>query len=602
MPSLDNGFTNWDDRVYVHDNELVTQFGKHDFSGVFTQPVSLNYHPFTILSLTANYQVSGLDAGSYHLTSLLIHLLNVLLLFWFVYWLTDRKWLVAALCALWFGIHPMHTESVAWVAARKDVLYVFFFLGALLTYLKYVKVKRKSWLLLTFLLMLCSLLSKATAVVLPLILLLIDYFKDRKWERSVWLEKVPFLLLSLVFGVLAFTIQSRGAIAEFETFPFYQRLMFAAYGLVMYMVKLLMPFKLSAFHPYPVLSESGYLPWMYYVAPVMVLLLVGLVWLAFRKRLKWVVFGILFFMINVALVLQLVSVGNAIMADRYTYLAHTGLIFIMAYGLHTLVNKNKKLGWALGVFLLVWSGVFAFQTYERNKVWKNSDTLWTDVLSKYNYAAVAYRNRGNFYAQNGQTDKALQDYEVLMRMGKGSSKIYGNLGNIYGLKGDIENAMKAYGKALEKNPKNFEVHFNRGTTYARYGNLAEAIADFDKAQALNPRLLKVYAARGLAYIQSQEFGKAIKDYDFLIKNQPTVVEYYANRALSHFNMGNNAASLQGFEKAIALQPNFKDAYFYKARILAQSGKFGEALQAANKAAELGYAVPAEFMNQLQPGK
>lgn len=708
LPILQNDFTNWDDGTYVIENELVTNYAKHGLKAVFTTPVSLNYHPLTILSLAANHHFSGLEARGYHLTNLTFHLFNIALLFLFIGQLTGGKWMVATLCALWFGIHPMHLESVAWVSARKDVLSVFFALLSLLSYLKYIQVKKAlnqsptnevvsygwngasvKWRLLAGLFFLCSLLCKATMVVLPLLFLLIDYFKNRAWRKWVVLEKMPFFVLSLLFGGVAFYVQSQGAIADFELFPWYQRLMFASYGCLMYVVKLFAPFQLSAFYPYPVLLENGGLPVVFYLAPFVVLGLLGGVFAAFKKGAKWVVFGALFFLINVALVLQLVSVGNAIMADRYTYFAHTGLIFIVGYALHlsffkknnlskkgvrqsvgAKIKKNEEakgdtilkensfsekaenelpanveekntaslfsktggipppnplqrgnkdlllslegdrggkafgdtlnlLKWAMLGTCIVLSGVFGYMTYERTQVWKNSETLWSNVLKNHPHAAVAYRNRGNFYAQNGQTDLALQDYAVLLQMNKGNDKIYSNLGNIYGMKGEMENALKAYSEALAKNPNSFDAYFNRGTTYGRMNRFEDALADFQKAYELQPNSMRALSNRAFTYSQLGNYEKAIADYDVVIEQQPNVLEHYMQRGVAKMRTEQWEAALQDFDKALQIKSHDPKIYLYKAQVFAETSQYNKANEMVKIVRDMGHNVPDEFIYQLQ---
>ncbi len=184
-PSLSGSFTNWDDDTYVTANPVI-QSPSIDWKAIFTQPVALNYHPVTMLTLVLNYKVAGNEPKAYHATNLLLHIMNSILLFLFFYFLSGRKIVTGALAGLLSGIHPMHVESVAWISERKDVLYVFFLLLSLLAYVRYRSGHKTVWLICCFLLFLLSCLSKAMAVVLPLLLILIDYFQQRKLTRLAW--------------------------------------------------------------------------------------------------------------------------------------------------------------------------------------------------------------------------------------------------------------------------------------------------------------------------------------------------------------------------------------------------------------------------------
>ena len=188
FPSIKNGFTNWDDNVYVAENSLITKLSGDHVKQIFNtaNSVSNNYHPLAILSLALDYKISGYNPKTYHITNLLFHLLNTALVFWFIFLLSGKKVHAATITALFFGIHPMHVESVAWISERKDVLYVFFFMAGLIAYYKYISISGKNKVFLyvfVLLLFLLSVLSKAMAVVFPMVLLLIDYYKGRKFDK-----------------------------------------------------------------------------------------------------------------------------------------------------------------------------------------------------------------------------------------------------------------------------------------------------------------------------------------------------------------------------------------------------------------------------------
>ncbi len=213
LPSLHNEFLKyWDDQAYVTGNDLIKDLSFNSIKRIFREDAGLyaNYHPLTTLSLALNYH-EGVGPFPYHLTSLILHLFNTLFVFVFIYLLSDKKIIVASLTALWFGIHPVHVESVAWISERKDVLYTFFYLLSLIAYWQYVKKDLAlKFYFLAFVLFACSVLSKAMAASLPVVFLLVDYWTGRKFNMRLILEKAPFVILAIILGMYAMTIQTAG--------------------------------------------------------------------------------------------------------------------------------------------------------------------------------------------------------------------------------------------------------------------------------------------------------------------------------------------------------------------------------------------------------
>ncbi|MGB1242376.1 MAG: hypothetical protein ACPG49_07635, partial [Chitinophagales bacterium] len=348
IPALSGEFNNWDDQMYVTDSKLIKNVSPSGLVKIFSTQVAANYHPLTVLSLAINYQISGLSPFSYHLFNVLLHLLNVFLVFYFAYLLTRRNLTIAAIAALFFGIHPMHVESVAWVSERKDVLYTAFFLAAMITYLKYLqhfraksKGKRanpQKYYIYTLLFFLLSLLSKGMAVVLPVVLLGIDFLKKRKVQKKAILEKIPFFVIALIFGIAALYIQTdRGAVGDMNRFSLMSKIGYASYGFVYYIIKFFAPSHLSSFHPYP--NLTGTLTPVFYAAPLAVAALWGAATYTLKSQ-RMTFFGLFFYAVTVALVLQFISVGSALVAERYTYVSYIGLLLLVAYAYDGLAKRK----------------------------------------------------------------------------------------------------------------------------------------------------------------------------------------------------------------------------------------------------------------------
>ncbi len=612
-PSLDNHFTNWDDPEYVLENRQVKNFDAQNAKYFFAHASANNYHPLTMLSLSLDYhytikdkrlfrETDELDAVNFHTTSLILHVLNVLLVFIFIYFLSRKRVIVATITALLFAIHPMHVESVSWIAERKDVLYTFFFLAGLIIYVKYLEKPGWMRLVITGLLFLASLFSKPSAVVFPLILLAIDYFYGRKFTAKVFYEKIPFFILAVVFGVTTFIIQSQTSVAGIKIFTFFQRLMFASYGFIMYQYKLLLPFNISPFYPYPSVHPSVTLPVIFLLSPLIALAIVGLV--IFSTRFTRVFsFGYLFYFTCIVLVLQFMPVGSAIMADRYAYMSSIGLFFIMAWYLDQAFISNHKilrsLRWILAGVFLMYSIFLIKIAYKQTMVWHNSETLWSDVISKYPQAETPYKQRGNYYGSLNMTDKAMQDFMSFIKIKQDDAGVYSNLGNTYGLRGEIDKALEAYSKSITLDSLNVKTFLNRAITYTRGKQYLQAIRDYNKALELNPAFMEIYANRSYTFLEMGRFEDAVSDFSRLIQYSPRNDNYFMNRGVCYFKLKQYPGALADFEQCIALNPANGQAYFNASATCNELKDYLKAYQYALKAISLDYKVDKNFLETLK---
>ena len=590
-PSLKNGFTNWDDPAYVLENYLVVNHSV-PLKEIFTTPISYNYHPLTILSLAWNFQNGQLDPTGYHEENVLFHILNTILVFFLIFLLTRRNLLMAGIVSLFFGIHPMHVESVSWVSERKDVLYVFFFLAGLITYLCYSETKKIIWYLTTLTLFVLSCLSKGMAVVFPMVLLLIDYLRSVKWEKKVVIEKIPFFIIALGFGITAYVIQSDEPIAETQFFTIFQRLMFASYGTIMYVVKLIVPFGLSAFYPYPTLAKNGSVPVIFYLSPFIVLAFAGLIYYYFRKN-RVIVFGLLFYFVTVVLVLQFISVGSALWADRYSYLSYIGLLFVAAY----IINKawEAKTGsWTyLKYPLVIIAGIgaiiFSSETYARTQIWKNSETLWTDVIAKIGnvtQADRAYINRGRYYHSIQQNDKALSDYNMTIKLNPSYDMAYNNRGNIYREQGQNDLALRDYKIAMALKPDDYLPYSNCALIYRDKKEYDLALNCFAKSISLNPYYWANYYNRGVYYSMVDSNEKAIKDLNNGIQLNYTYPDLYYWRALTLRKLNKNPDALADLSRAIQLNPAVPNYWAVRSVVETALGEKQQALEDMKQAKQL----------------
>ncbi len=566
LSALGNGFTNWDDQVYVYQNPLLKDLSLQGLKALMAMNLGGNHHPLTMLSLALNYSISGLAPYSYHLFNVILHVVNSLLVFYFIYILTGLKMEVAFVCGLLFGIHPMHVESVAWVSARKDVLYTMFFVGGLITYIFYIKSMKMKWLLITGLLFILSLLSKPAAIIFPLVLLLVDYFLERKIKARAILEKIPFLIFSVFFGILTLVTQfSVGAISDKPVFTVFQKMLFGSYSTLMYLIEAVVPYKLSAYHPYPYLNE---MPVIFYMAPLIILAIIAMVVIFFRRN-RMIVFGLLFFVVNLLLILQFVSVGNAIMADRYTYVPYIGLFFILGSGLSYVLRSRrenvKKYGAIAMTVFLLFSAVFSYATYNRNKVWKGSESLWGDVSEKYPWHTLGWYNRGQYLSSAQQYEKAISDYS----------------------------------NALALKPNYYEALYNRAQAYRLTGKSEMAIEDYKRAMTVKPTEVNPQKNIGLAYFNLKKYDMALIEYNKAVKNFPDNYDLWYGKGNSYYYLKDYRSAIENYTKAIELNPKYADAWYNRAVA------YGHLLDKKNaktdmlKAQELGYATDTTFMNWLK---
>ena len=565
-PILKNNFTNWDDGAYVINNFLLRG---PDWKGIFTQPIASNYHPLTILSLALNFQFSGLEPYSYFLVNLVLHLINTALVFYFIWNISGKQKWVAVLTAVIFGIHPMHVESVAWISERKDVLYTLFYLISLIAYWRYLKEERKKSYWLSFLFFIFSLLSKPAAIVLPLVLLLLDYWNDRPFTKKLIVEKIPFFAASLLFTVITLQTQSDKAIAGLDLYPLWSRLFFAPYTVMVYLFRFFIPIPLSAYHPFPSTDHLGF--WVY-VAPAIIAALAIIVWL--RRKDKLVVFSLLFFLFNLLLVLQLISIGSSIVSERYTYVPYIGLGFLISTWLYKLSKKFKPIKIEFIGILIAF--VFGLLSYQRSKVWKDSVTLWTDVIDHYPEAPVPRTNRAN---------------AILKLIGKPE---YANETDQL-----FQKALEDCAVARNGDPAFYrDVYETRGLTYLHMNRYKDALADGDSLISIAPELSIGYSIRGTAYMYTNEPEKALKDFDACLTIDPFDHSSFNNRGTTLYNYFQKyPEAISNFNRAIEIEP--KPLYFLnRSRSYHMTGNIAKAREDLLVAMENGMAVPEDFKKMV----
>ena len=607
LPSLDNEFTNWDDEYYVTENPLLAN---PTLGALLTANLGGNYHPLTMATLALNYRISGLNPASYHWFNLILHLANTALVFFFIRKLSGGRFWTTVGTALFFGIHPMHVESVAWISERKDVLYAFLYLIGLIAYLRYLVQRRPAWLVATFLAFVLSVASKPAAVVFPLTLLAIDYFRRRPWTPAVALEKAPFFAASLAGGLLTLVAQRFvGAVASPHVWSPFQKLLFASYGTVMYVVKLFVPVGLSAIYPYPNpnATPSAIGPEFYVALGALAILLPAIVYLC--RRVPVVLFGIGFFFINLVLVLQFFTVGQAVMADRYTYLPYIGLFFALTWWLDEgpgTVPGRLPLRPAIAGGLLLLLPFSLVQTWRRCDVWQNSGTLWNDTIRKYpSQIANAYNNRGCYSLDKGNPDAGLADFDRALAIDSTFGRAWLNKGTVFAERSVNDSALVCFERAVALMPKSYEALNNRGAIKVRFRDLAGAVEDCSRAIAVNPSFRGAYTNRAYAYSLLGEFERSIADRRRAIEldpRNPTNYLQWASIGSTLQQLGRHREAITQYGEAIRTAPpgdrRLGDYYLRRSRSWLATGDRNRALGDAREAARLGAKVDSTYLRQL----
>ena len=587
IPALNAGFVNWDDPDYVGENSyLIRDLSR--FPELFTTPVQGNYHPLTMFSLALNFAISGENEWSYHLFNLLFHLVNCFLVYRLALLLSKNNSLIALVTSLLFGIHPLHVESVAWISERKDVLYALFFIAGHIAYTRYIDTasKKQYWLILLFVIL--SLMSKPAAVIFPVSLFCIDILRRRQFSFKLIIEKIPFFIPAVIMGLLTINAQKTvGATGE-EYFGLAKNILFGFYGIMMYVVKMIIPFKLSAFYPFPALNEK--LPAVYYVAPVFALLLAAVTYFTWKKY-RFVAFGIGFYIVNLLLVLQIFSVGSAVIAERYTYVPYIGLFFIAGCLLDRFAKGNMTKAYA---FLIPVTLIFSVLSFLQAKTWKSGETLWDNVIKNqpcsraYSARATLFRRDANKLrdeadrAKNAKRDQeanlkyaeanknykqAIDYYTEAVKLNAIDHESYNNRANIYMDQNNFNAAIVDYKQALNIKPNYYVALDNMGALYARRGMFDSALYYFTKVLEQKSDYKPTYSNRAITFMSLKRYDEAIRDWQRFLSYAPNDPDVTNTIGKCYRMMGKNQEALGFINTAIQLEPRaeyfLNRSYTYK---------------------------------------
>lgn len=590
-PAINFDFVNWDDDVNVTQNRNVQNLNPESVKNMFTTTVIGGYTPLTTLSFAAEHHYSGLNPKVFHTNNILLHMICTLLLF-LILKKMGMSLFVTALVTILFGIHPMRVESIAWITERKDMLYTLFYFFSILLYLKFRESGNPGWYIGALAVFILSLLSKIQAVSLPLSLILIDYFYDKKFRISQVWNKVPFFILSLITGVAGiYFLKQEGSLDTGTLLPVYQRIFVGSYSLAVYLIKSVFPYEMSAIYPFPAkLSAIHYLS-----LPAIILLAWGIT--KIRQLRSEVIFGSLFFLVNVIFVLQVVGAGQGYLADRFTYVGYSGLFFVYVILAEKWVPPSwSKILYSIGIIYLISLSVLA---HSRVKVWKNTETLFTDVISKYPRVAVAHNNMGRYYREMNQYDKAIAAYDKAIEINPESFNTFSNRGKALFDLGRIDEALKDFNRSIELNDRYVEALGNRGAAYAAKGNFDAALADLVKALEIDPANINALSNRALIWYSLNNFEKATEDINSYLLYKPNDADMLNLRSLCFNKLNRNQEALADLNRAVQINPSQGVFWQNRSFLLNKMGDKAGALRDIQQAQALGIEVNQRYIEALK---
>ncbi|RJQ60493.1 MAG: tetratricopeptide repeat protein [Desulfobacteraceae bacterium] len=512
-PVTTHSFLNYDDQDYVTENPHVR-------SGLSLQNVmwalnafhSANWHPLTWISHMLDVELFGLNPGMHHLVNLILHVLNTLFLFLLLRRMTREVWpsfLVAAL----FSLHPVHVESVAWIAERKDVLSTLFGFSAIWAYLRYAgspNVYRYLWIMFFFIL---GLSAKPMLVTLPFWLLLIDWWPLKRFSGSrsgvlLVQEKAPLLVLALLTCWITLLAQSHaGAIKPSEAYPFSIRIANALVSYAAYLVKMVWPSRLTAYYPHPGSSLSM---WKAFWALLILISITVTIW-RFRGRHPRLWVGWLWYIGTLFPVIGMVQVGSQAFADRYTYVPFIGLFIMVSYSLSFFKSRPLIPISVFSVILVI----LMVQTRIQLRCWQNDMTLFRHMLNVTENNYRAHFGMGLALVGQGLLDQAAVHYREAIRINPDSDRAYNNMGLLFLKKGDARMAAIQFGKALQLKETNAKAHNNMGVAMMAQGKTEQALSHFHRAISLNPgytEARKNLATASTTYGLTKEIGTPLKSF------------------------------------------------------------------------------------------
>ena len=611
FPAIHNGFVDFDDPLYILENPHV-QSG-FDWQGVkwaFTTGRGANWHPITWLSHSLDCELFKLRPWGHHLTSVILHVANSILLFVFLRKTTGafgRSFVVAAL----FGVHPLHVESVAWIAERKDVLSTTFWMLGMLSYGKWVgQVKSTGqgsglYYAVTMITFALGLMSKPMVVTFPLALLLLDYWPLGRFDTEhrgarhflrLAFEKWPLFLLSIASAEVTYLVQQHGGAMEAKNyFPLVVRLTNIPISYCRYLGKIFCPINLSPYYIHPRIWPVAEV-----FLATLFLAVFSVVVLRLRRRMPDLFFGWAWFVVTLLPVIGIVQVGTQSIADRYTYVPSIGILIAVCWSLPKLMPESRVTHLILGSATMVVLIILAHLTRTQIAYWKESETLFRHALVVEPDNNLAHLDLGVGLAEKGRTAEAMREVREALRLNGEIAEAYLTLGLLLSDEGRFGEAIISFREGLARHPNDAKGHLFLGIALHRLGSLDAAAEEFRAAARLQPELIETFNNLGIVYREQGKFDAAIEAYRQALATRPAFADAHNNLAIALYSSGRSGDALSELREALRLNPHSPEFHTNFGICLEGSSRIDEALAEYREALRLNpnYSTAQARLNRL----
>lgn len=609
-------FVKYDDDRYITDNRNVTNgITRQSLTWAFTESHYYMWHPLTTLSQMLDCQLYGLSAGPHHLTSLLIHLANTLLLFWVLTRMTGAMWPSAFVAAL-FGLHPLQVESVAWLSERKNVLSALLSILTIAAYVRYARRPGLLRMLLVVLVFALCIMTKPMVVTLPCVLLLLDHWPldrlnlKRKADIQITpvesqedlaeidapnngnlgtslplliLEKIPLFILAAALSLITYNAQKGGGVVSaFDKLSLKSRAANAVISYLTYIEKTFWPTDLAVFYPHPAGSFSS----TKVAVAAALLVLLTIVFLYFGLRRKYLAVGWLWYVGTLVPVIGLVQVGAQARADRYMYITIIGLLLIIAWGAKDLVAKWPRLRIAAALAAAVVIGAAAVCTRLQLRYFRDSTALFKHALDVTTDNFVMENNYANLLSDTGESEKAVEHYRNALKLRPRSGEVYTNMGNALMDLHKTDDAIDCYRKAVTLAPDLAVAHDNLARALDETGATAEAIAEYRRAVTLKPDYAEAWSDLGFALARRGELEQAIDCYNKAIEIEPDNIIAHGRAGLALASLNRDDQAIEQFRIVLKARPDDFEMHFNLGFLLERQGKTADAIEQYRRALQI----------------
>jgi len=569
LPTLFSDFIYWDDDRHLFENPLIESIHPSNIIAIFGSTTERTYIPFTTLSFALENHFFGLNPFIFHLNNLLLHLGISYLVFRLCLQLgfTIKA---SFLSALIFGIHPLHVESVAWITERKDVLYSLFYIFSLTFYCRYLKTNRKIFFIMTVLFGLFSILSKAMALSLPLVMLAIDWYKKRKFSAGLLIEKLWHCLYIVPIAWITFSLNTTVITLHNSAL---KAILIYCWSLAFYIHKFIFPVTLLPMYelPQPITILNSH-----YSISLIIIVLSILSIIKFRNN-RLYLFSWAYLFASIFFLLRCDEIpGASIVADRFMYLPSLGFCLLMGRGYEVLTEKVIKVR-PIQLLILILVLLLGIKTFSQCQIWQTDLNLWNHVIKNNQSFHLAYNSRGVAHFRRENLELALEDFDQAIKLNPKYAKSYYNRAKLYGALNKPQQAINDFNIAIKFNPFYFKAFNDRGVVYSKINRLDKAIEDYNNAIKINPEYISVYNNRGIAYKLKGKYELALKDYNRVIELSPHFFQAYINRGNLYKAMKQYDSALSDYNQAIALNPKVGNSYFLRAAVNFDLGKYRKAL-------------------------